>query len=367
MKNSFAITKLQYLLRTAPCFLSDKLSHLDDTIRELLSAIANIRLDDSTWAQASLPGRWGGVGIRSTTVLAPSTYLASRKATDQLVSCLLPDWVLSLPENPYHAALDAWFQLGGVDSPSGSESGSQRAWDDGVCAAIFSQLLERADPINRARLLASVAPSSGIWLHALPCSNLGLCLGNQELRVAIGLRIGASLVRSHRCVCGTEVGQDGHHGLACRKSAGRHRRHALANDVIVRAIRSIDVHAELEPPRLLRGDGKRPDGATLDPWQRGKYLVWDFTCPDTLAPSHISLSSREAGSVAANAEAGKLAKYAELATSQNFQFVPIAIETLEKRDLSTNEIYTEVGARIATRTGVGRSIAFFKQRLANAI
>src|SRR6188768_1897386 len=86
------------------------------------------------------------------------------------------------------------------------------------------------------------------------------------------------------------------------RSAGRHRRHALVNEVILRAIRSLDTHAELEPPRLLREDGKRPDGATLDPWHSGRYLVWDFTCPDTLAPSHLNLSSQAAGSVAEQAE-----------------------------------------------------------------
>src|SRR5271170_3761226 len=125
--------------------------------------------------------------------------------------------------------------------------------------------------------------------------NLGLRLGNEELRIAVGLRLGAPLVRAHRCVCRAEVGQDGHHGLACRRSAGRHKRHALAN-VIVRAIWLIVVRAELEPARLLRDYLKRPDGATLDPWGRGKYLVWDFTCPDTQAPSHLNRSSTAAGS-----------------------------------------------------------------------
>ena len=155
----------------------------------------------------------------------------------------------------------------------------------------FLNFCRSVTPTNRARLLASASPSSGSWLHALPCPNLGLRLGNDELRIAIGLRLGVPLVRVHHCVCGTEVDQFGHHGLSCRRSAGRHRRHALANDVIVRAIRSLKIHAELEPPRLLRSDGKRPDGASLDPWRSGRYLVWDFTCPDTLVPSHLSLFS----------------------------------------------------------------------------
>ena len=88
------------------------------------------------------------------------------------------------------------------------------------------------------------------------------------------------------------------------------------------------MHAELEPPRLLREDGKRPDGATLDPWHSGRYLVWDFTCPDTLAPSHLNLSSQAVGSVAEQAETRKCTKYAGLNASEAYIFAPIAIETL---------------------------------------
>ena len=196
------------------------------------------------------------------------------------------------------------------------------------CAAPRRRVCWRADTVNRARLLASVTPGAGSWMQSLPCTNLGLRLGREELRIAIGLWLGAPLVRAHRCAgCGTEVGQNGHHGLACRRSAGRHRRHALSNDVMPRAIRFVDVHAELEPSRLLRDDGKRHDGVTFDPWHRGRYQVWDFTCPDTLAPSHLFHSSTATGSAAVAAEAKKLAKYQGLLRSDDYTFVPIAIET----------------------------------------
>ena len=82
--------------------------------------------------------------------------------------------------------------------PLGPDRLVQRKWDDGVCSAKAEGVLQRAD--NRARLLASVAPGSGSWLNALPCANLGLRFGNQELRIAVGLRVGAPLVRPHRCV-----------------------------------------------------------------------------------------------------------------------------------------------------------------------
>ena len=186
----------------------------------------------------------------------------------------------------------------------------------------------------------------------------------------MGLRLGSPLVRPHRCICGTEVGQDGHHGLSFRRSAGRHKRHAMANDVILRAIRSVGVHAELEPPRLLRGDGKRPDGASLDPWHSGisgQYLVWDFTCPDTLAPSHLNQSSLAAGSAASRAEANKNTKYSELAANGDYIFAPIAIETLGAWGPSAQSLCSEIGGRIASQSGDLRALSFLRQRLSIAV
>jgi hypothetical protein len=151
-----------------------------------------------------------------------------------------------------------------------------------------------------------------------------------------------------------------------RKLSSFARALALVNDVIVRSIRSVDVHAELEPSRLLRSDGRRPDGATLDPWTRGQYLVWDFTCPDTLAPSHLNQSSLATGSAASAAESRKRTKYAEL-SSGNYAIVPIAIETLGARGPCALEFCEDLGGRIARHTSDARATAFLKQRLDMAI
>ena len=135
LKSCFAMPRLLYLLRTAPCSLSPVTCDLDTVIRGAVSTITNVRLDSEAWL-----------------------------------------------------------------SPVGAERCSQRSWVDGICAQRAEGLLAHADTVGRARLLASVSPGSGSWLHALPCDNLGLRLGNDELRVAVGLRLGAPLVRAHRCV-----------------------------------------------------------------------------------------------------------------------------------------------------------------------
>ena len=186
-----------------------------------------MRLDDNAWAQASLPVRWGGVGVHDIRSLAPSAFLSSLFSTSSLVRSLLPSSHSSPPDPLLQVALAEWASLGGSTQPTGAEAARQRAWDEPVCVATHSRLLLHADGPSRARLLAVSAPDAGSWLNALPVRNLGLALSSREIRIATGLRLGAPLVRSHTCVCGVEVDALGHHGLSCRRSSGRLRRPEL--------------------------------------------------------------------------------------------------------------------------------------------
>ena len=146
--------------------------------------------------------------------------------------------------------------------------------------------------------MAASAPHSGDWLHALPLSTCGLRLDNEAVRVAVGLRLGTSLCEPHQCPCGKQVDARGTHGLSCKPGAGRSIRHHQHNDIIHRALMRASTPSVLEPPGLSRTDGKRPDGLTLIPWQRGKSLTWDVTVTDTVADSYLHLTSVKAGGAA---------------------------------------------------------------------
>ena len=74
LRHSFAIPKVMHILRSSPCFSSPQLKVFDDTLRDMLGDIINARIDDRAWAQASLPVRSGGIGIRSAVELAPSAF-----------------------------------------------------------------------------------------------------------------------------------------------------------------------------------------------------------------------------------------------------------------------------------------------------
>ena len=157
----------------------------------------------------------------------------------------------------------------------------------------------------------------------------------------------------------------GRHGLACKRSAGRHVRHNLLNDIILRALQSAAVPAIREPPGPSRANMKRPDGVTLIPWSRGRCLLWDATCPDTLAPSHLNRTSVDAGAAARVAESSKITKYASLAVVH--EFVPIALETLGPWGPAGLSFVNELGRRITSVTGDVREASFLKQRLSLAV
>ena len=56
-----------------------------------------------------------------------------------------------------------------------------------------SLFASQPDDYHTARIPAVKAPNSGDWLNALPITSCGLCIEDYAIRVAIGLRLDASL------------------------------------------------------------------------------------------------------------------------------------------------------------------------------
>ena len=88
-------------------------------------------------------------------------------------------------------------------------------------------------------------------------------MGDEAIRVVVGLRLGLHICEPHTCPCGVNVDVRGLYGLACKRTTGRLTRHQQLNDLIWRALKRADITSTKEPTGLLRGDEKRPDGLTL--------------------------------------------------------------------------------------------------------
>ena len=89
-------------------------------------------------------------------------------------------------------------------------------------------------------------------------------------------------------------------------------------------------------------------------------LVWDATCPNTFAPSHIPAAVRGAGAVAAQAEQVKVSKYAHLDTSHHL--VPFVVETSGVLGKAAEEFTQELARHIYKAIGEPRSRQFLLQR-----
>jgi hypothetical protein len=373
ISNCISAPKLLYTLRTSCCVGNDLLARFDSSVKVGLETVLNVRLSDSQWLQASLPVHEGGLGVRSVVSLASSAFLASAAGTRELQDRIIPD-IAWRSDSDFDECLSVWCVLTSAEPVQAPGMAKQRSWDCLVVEAMKRHLrLTCPSDLDSSRILAASAPHSGDWLFAIPSANCGLFLENEELRIAVGLRIGASVCLPHDCVCGGQVDALGLHCFTCRKGNGKQVRHSLLNDAIWRSFNRAKIQAQKEPAGLcfaFKGkDGhtanKRPDGASIVPWGRGRNIAWDVTVADTFAASYLPLTSVCAGAAAERAAMLKIVKYEELA--RNHIFAPLACEVTGVWCEEAVEILQELGSRISAATGDKRETSFLFQRLSIAL
>jgi hypothetical protein len=368
LRHSFSSPSIQHVLRGI--FSGDHrlLPEFDTVLRTSLTQILNTHLDDESWQQVTLPVNSGGLGIRSAVDLSASAFLSSVRGAASLVSCIWPDAAAATPDPLESRALALWSnQTGstGPPAPAGPPE-KMKSWDEPVVSAKLSALLAAAsDDYSKARLLAVSSVHAGDWLKAVPSAALGMRLDNESFRIAVGFRLGSRICAPFTCACGSQMDPRGAHSLACRKSAGRHSRHAAVNEVVSRAFVRAGIPVVKEPSGLIPGSSLRPDGATIIPWSGGRCLAWDVTCPDTVAASYVTSCATMAGAAAENAATLKCQKYSQLSTTH--AFVPLVFETFGPHSQETLSVLNTLGGRIITKTGDPRERMFMFQQLSMAV
>ena len=90
-----------------------------------------------------------------------------------------------------------------------------------------------------------------------------------------------------------------------------------------------------------------------------------YTCPDTLAPSHLCSTAAESGSAAKEAEERKVSKYRSIAAY--YTFSPVAVETLGPMGPEAKSFLLDLGRRLRQHTGEPRSTSYLIQRISMAI
>ena len=141
--------------------------------------------------------------------------------------------------------------------------------------------------LSKARLLsAPPPPRRNLVPGCMPTSYIP---GQNN---TIGLRLGATLCIITFVITMDHVWTDtlGTHELSCHLSAGHQFHNAMLNDILRRALSSVNIPSWLESTSLDRADGMHPDGITMVPWLHGRRLVCDATCVDIFATFHVSSS-----------------------------------------------------------------------------
>ena len=121
----------------------------------------------------------------------------------------------------------------------------------------------------------------------------------------------------------------------------------------------------IKEPLSLENSGRKPDGASLIPWQRGRCVTWDVTVADTYAKSYIGQTSSCVGAAAERAASRKVEKYNFL--HDTYIFIPLACETTGVWCTEGAEFLNKLGRRTSIITGDKHETAYLLQRLSVAI
>ena len=147
----------------------------------------------------------GGLGVRLAMDLALPAFLWSVNGASELTLKLLPSRLHAVSGNRDPVCIAAcleWQTRCGSVVPDPARAGVQKSWDAPIVSRKREEVLSAAqNQIGRARLIAAAAPHSGDFLHAIPCSSVGTRLDDTSLRIAVSLRLGATMCAPHTCVC----------------------------------------------------------------------------------------------------------------------------------------------------------------------
>jgi hypothetical protein len=94
-------------------------------------------------------------------------------------------------------------------------------------------------------------------------------------------------------------------------------------------------------------------------------LVWDATCVHRLAPTYINTGMSKGAVVAELAETRKTTKYAGM--TEQFDFQPVAVESLGGLGRHSLNFIKQLGSRIAEATGESEATQQLRQRLSIAV
>ena len=217
----------------------------------------NVDLADDILKQATLPVSKGGLGVRLASDLALPAFLSSVNGASEMTLQLLParlHAVSSIRDPAYIVANLEWQQRSTVVVPDGLRIGVQKEWDTPLVSRKLEEVISAAQTqVGRARLIAAAAPHSGDFLHAIPCS-------------AVGIRylMTPPFVSPFHCVSGPPCVHRTRASAVPKSTASVFTALPVANPPVV----ICDI-----TPSMILSNGPWRQRTSLPCWSRNRYLV----------------------------------------------------------------------------------------------
>lgn len=222
--------------------------------------------------------------------------------------------------------------------------------------ATFSLLFTNSDDSGRARLLSLSAPHSLAWLSALPSSQLGLKLSQEEFMTSLGLVLGLKLF-PHEFNCPAESCKQrmdvyGNHALLCACSGDRIKRHNALRNCLREKLCSAALCPVLEPKHILRDSGQKPADILVPDYSLGRDACLDVAITHPVQDKYVSKAA-QTQSFSANdyARNVKTPKYSKVVASDSLLFIPLIFETFGAVNVGAADFLEEVTRRNLFRLG----------------
>ena len=375
LRTCAGVCKVTHALRTSPPdAISASTTSFDDSVRNCLEKVCQASIDDTSWKQACLPIRDGGLGLQSASHTAAAAFVASCTESAPTVKRLHPTGNPSIPgltDAMEHLRTHGCTKVEDVIAADSFHS-LQRRLSNPITTKQRLQLLETANVRDRARLTSLAAEHAGAWLQASPLPSMGLAIPAREFRVLLRHTLGLPIYSAPRScpVCKSSLLDVwGSHSVVCSSGGDRIGRHNAVRDALFHIAGAASLSPILETGHIIPGSQRRPGDITIPNWARGRPAAIDVTITSPLQQTTISGAAVEVGVAAHRREQAKDDQALGPCEASGVDFLPVAVETFGAWGPVGLKTISQVSQRWADRHGEPRprALTWIHQKLSVAL
>lgn len=386
LRSCMGVAKLLFCLRTCqPMYVGEAVSIFDNGLRRAIEDIVVCGgpfFGDFQWRLASLPIRFGGLGLCSAEDVSSYAFVASRAQSWCLQDHILQGCGIDGADSDYGYALDRVrmslpeFDLSGFSNKDTVPPKAQNV----LACALFSEIVKSLgvsfdlSPRQKAVVECLRAPRAQNFLTVIPIEGLGQHMSALEYRTILKYRLMIPLFPvDEPCPVCRKVCLDsfGEHAVHCKELPGFKYRHDLVRDVLYDVLKRAGISSKKEAPVNFLTDpleGRstlRPADILVFGWAGGKHACVDLTGVSPLVG--LRDNGFVAGQAALKAESSKVAKHEKACLENQHVFIPFAFDTFGFLAPEAEEFLTRVQRVVQSNFSSPKTQNFIFSRIGFAI